>query len=66
LTVDQPVAIPLPTQDNTNADIRASNGIRIHDPGDQAKTFHALDRVAPVIGAFYTLVSLNTMTASSC
>jgi hypothetical protein len=32
---DQPVARPLRSQDstNTNADIRASSGIRIHDPG---------------------------------
>jgi hypothetical protein len=63
-----PVVRPLPTQDNTNTeetrtDIRASSGIRIHDPNVWAgETFHALDSAAIVIGAFsiyYSIILLE-------
>jgi hypothetical protein len=55
---DQPVAWPLPIQGNTNTDgtwtdIRASSVIRTHDPSvKRAKTVHALDRAATVIGPY--------------
>jgi hypothetical protein len=51
---NQPVARPLPTQDNTNrinAGNRASLGFESTIPVfEQAMTFHALDRADAVIG----------------
>jgi hypothetical protein len=61
LTGDQPVARPLPIQrtpqtQNKRTDIHASSGIRTHGPAfERAKTFHALDRAATVIGIFFLL-----------
>jgi hypothetical protein len=52
------------TQDNTNTeythtDIHASSGIRTHDPNvERAKTIHALDGAATVIGKFTLCCSL--------
>jgi hypothetical protein len=46
---DQPVARPLPTQDNTQKDA-ALSGIRTHDPSNQPAKTHASDRTATVTG----------------
>jgi hypothetical protein len=62
-TGDQLVARPLPTHrtTQTHTDIHALSGIRTHDPAfERAKTVHALDRAAPVIGLkFLTLPGLE-------
>jgi hypothetical protein len=50
---DQPVARPLPTQDNItqkDANIHALSGIRTHDPSNQPAKTHASDRTATVTG----------------
>jgi hypothetical protein len=47
-TGDQPIARPLPIQTQTNN--HALSKIRTHDPGVRAKTIHALDGAATVIG----------------
>jgi hypothetical protein len=41
----------------TKAQMCALNGIPTHDPSVRAKTFHALDRAAPVNYLLCTLVS---------
>jgi hypothetical protein len=51
---DQPYARPLPTQDNTNTELRypylECAGVRYDPILERAKTFHALDRAATVMG----------------
>jgi hypothetical protein len=54
---DQPTARTLPTQGNTKRinvdDIHAFSGIRTHHPSvKRAKTVHALDRAATLIGVY--------------
>jgi hypothetical protein len=62
---DQPVARPLPTQDNTTqhrntrTNIHALSGIRTHDPSNQPAKTHTSDRTATVTGTFYLYLVIN-------
>jgi hypothetical protein len=48
-TGDQPIARPLPIQDNTNIDVLI--GIQTHDPSVRAdEDIHAVDRADTLIG----------------
>jgi hypothetical protein len=66
--VDQPVARPQPTHDNTNAEgtqIQSSMpcvGFELTIPSfERAKTFHVLDRATTMMGAAHPVIAKSSV-----